>query len=51
MQTSVHMPKTAGADFLKALHKRIIEADWSFERFCFGPEMKNFHFCFFWVFL
>jgi hypothetical protein len=34
----------------KALHKRMIEENWSLERFCFGPEMRNFYHQFFWGF-
>lgn len=38
-------PETAGH-----LHKRVVEEKWSFERFCFSPEFKNFYSQFLWGF-
>ncbi|MGE4091768.1 MAG: hypothetical protein AB7G75_13100 [Candidatus Binatia bacterium] len=32
------------------LHKRAIEEQWSLERFCLGPELRNFYHQFFWGF-
>lgn len=33
-----------------ALHKQLVEENWSLERFCLGPEMKNFYWQFLWGF-
>lgn len=32
------------------LHKRVVEERWSLERFCLGPELRNFYCQFFWGF-
>ena len=32
------------------LHKKMIEEDWSIERFCLGPELRNFYGQFLWGF-
>lgn len=32
------------------LHKRVVEEQWSFERFCLAPELRNFYSQFFWGF-
>lgn len=34
----------------KPLHRRFMEENWSWERFCFGPEMRNFYSQFLWGF-
>ena len=32
------------------LHRRVVEENWSLERFCFSPEMQNFYSQFLWDF-
>jgi hypothetical protein len=32
------------------LHRRVVEEEWSLERFCLGPEMRNLYTRFFWGF-
>lgn len=32
------------------LHRQVIEENWSFERFCLGPELQNIYSKFFWGF-
>lgn len=32
------------------LHKRVVEENWSLERFCLSPELRNFYTQFFWGF-
>lgn len=32
------------------LHRRIVEEDWSVERFCLGPELRNLYWQFLWGF-
>lgn len=32
------------------LHRRVIEEDWSLERFCLGPEIRNLYSLFLWRF-
>lgn len=34
----------------KLLHRKVVEQDWSLERFCLGPEMKNIYCQFLWGF-
>ncbi len=33
-----------------ALHRRVVEEDWSLERFCLGPELRNVYSKFLWGF-
>ena len=33
-----------------ALHRRVVEENWSFEKFCFSEEMTNFYAQFLWKF-
>jgi hypothetical protein len=33
-----------------ALHKRMMQEEWSLERFCLGPELRNFYHQFLWGF-
>ncbi len=37
-------------DTAPSLHKRVVEEDWSFERFCLGPELRNLYRRFLWWF-
>jgi hypothetical protein len=32
------------------LHRRVVEEDWSIERFCLGPEVRNLYWQFLWGF-
>jgi hypothetical protein len=32
------------------LHRRVVEEDWSVERFCLGPELRNLYWQFLWGF-
>lgn len=32
------------------LHRKVIEEEWSLERFCLGPELRNFYTQFLWAF-
>jgi hypothetical protein len=41
----IYNPKTA-----PPLHKKRAQEDWSLERFCLGPELRNFYSQFFWGF-
>jgi len=34
----------------QALHRRVVEDNWSFHRFCFSDEMKNIYLQFLWAF-
>jgi hypothetical protein len=34
----------------RSLHRRVVEEDWSVERFCLGPELKNLYGQFLWAF-
>jgi hypothetical protein len=32
------------------LHRRVVEEGWSFEKFCFSPELRNYYHSFLWGF-
>ena len=32
------------------LHRKVVEEDWSIERFCLGPEIRNLYWQFLWGF-
>jgi len=36
--------------FQPLLHRRVVEEQWSFERFCLAPELRNLYCQFFWGF-
>ena len=38
------------ADSAPPLHRRVVEEDWSLERFCLGAEFRNFYSQIFWGF-
>ena len=42
--------RTYEGDKSPALHRRVVEEDWSLERFCLGPEMRNMYSQFLWGF-
>ena len=37
-------------DHAKPLRRKVIEEHWSLERFCLGPELRNFYFQYLWGF-
>ena len=41
---------TYHADTSPALHRRMIEEEWSLERFCLGPELRDVYTQFLWAF-
>ncbi len=43
--TTEYNPQSAGR-----LHRRVVEEEWSLERFCLGPEMRNIYSQFLWGF-
>lgn len=42
--------KRLGSQASAPLHRRVVEEDWSVERFCMGPELRNLYWQFFWGF-
>lgn len=42
--------RTYQPDTSPALHRRVVEEEWSLERFCLSDEMQNLYESFFWAF-
>jgi hypothetical protein len=42
--------KTIGSQASAPLHRKVVEEDWSIERFCLGPEVRNLYWQFLWGF-
>jgi hypothetical protein len=42
--------KTYNPESARSVHRKMVEEEWSLERFCLGPELQNFYAQFLWGF-